>query len=233
MAATGGPDAPEGGSIEECFIGHRARRTRLPAGHSDRERGRRQDCGAGAGRRRTQRWPARPRPRRDQGAARHPRAAEPERLVEWVASNVAAARSALAAAGLGGVAVVEADAGVTDVYAGAAPRQRAPALRHLRKRGFSGRGTDRSVTVSALLARSGRRVDPAPAAAGPDADGPRLVRGQRHFEEVGFDSRGTSPLRSVRAASCASSFRSCVGCECSPFSDRAGGQKVRSPTRRQ
>lgn len=55
-------------------------------------------------------------------AARHRRGADVTgRLVELLPANVAVARARIAAAGLGGIEVVEADAGVSDAYAGAVP----------------------------------------------------------------------------------------------------------------
>jgi Putative methyltransferase len=56
--------------------------------------------------------------------ARHPRRHDVRaRLVELDERNVAAARQAAKAAGLGGVEVVQADAGITDVCSGAVPAQ--------------------------------------------------------------------------------------------------------------
>jgi SAM-dependent methyltransferase len=55
-------------------------------------------------------------------AARHRRGADVTgRLVELLPENVADARRRIAAAGLDGLEVLEADAGVSDAYAGAAP----------------------------------------------------------------------------------------------------------------
>ncbi len=68
------------------------------------------------------------------------------RLVELDERNVAVARRAAQAAGLGGVEVLQADAGITDAYVGAAPAQIVVAC------GIFGNITDSDIqaTVAAL-----------------------------------------------------------------------------------
>jgi hypothetical protein len=55
------------------------------------------------------------------------------RLVELDERNVALARQAAQAAGLHGVEVLQAGAGITDAYAGAVPRPGSGGMRHLRQ----------------------------------------------------------------------------------------------------
>jgi Putative methyltransferase len=90
----------------------------------------------------------------------HPRRADVRaRLVELDPRNVAHARRAVAAGGLDGVQVTEADAGRTDVYAGAVPAQIVVAC------GIFGNITDADIarTVAALPGRA----RPAPGSSGP------------------------------------------------------------------
>jgi len=128
--------------------------------------------------------------------ARHPRRAEiAARLVELDSRNVAAARAAVAAAGFDQVEVVEADAAVTDAYAGAVPADIILAC------GVFGNITDGDVrrTVEHLPCLS------APGATviwtrgwAPDRDVVSAIRGwfaESGFEEVAFEAAPDNTYR--------------------------------------